>query len=126
MNTPFPMPDEYLQGFLKAAQSMTQSLVTSPVSPNAIAAPSNGAPLADIQLGYLQQQLQLWGRMLTSGAAAEPGGDVSVIEADRLVETGRRIVVPRQSVQNSAALSPGAHGVGPQDQAALVAGQGRL
>ena len=39
MNTPFPMPDEYLQGFLKAAQSMTQSLVTSPVSPNAIAAP---------------------------------------------------------------------------------------
>ena len=72
MNTPFPMPDEYLQGFLKAAQSLTQSLVTSPVSPNAIAAPPNGAPLADIQFGYLQQQLQLWGRMLTSGVAAEP------------------------------------------------------
>jgi polyhydroxyalkanoate synthase len=51
---------------------MTQSLVTSPVSPNAIAAPPNGPPLAEIQLGYLQQQLQLWGRMLASGAAAEP------------------------------------------------------
>jgi polyhydroxyalkanoate synthase subunit PhaC len=72
MNTPFPMPDEYVQGFMKAAQSLTQSLLTSPVSPNAIAAPPNGAPLAEIQLGYLQQQLQLWGRMLTSGAAAEP------------------------------------------------------
>jgi polyhydroxyalkanoate synthase subunit PhaC len=72
MNTPFPMPDEYVQGFLKAAQSLTQSLVTSPVSPNANAAPPNSAPLAQIQLGYLQQQLQLWGRMLTSGAAAEP------------------------------------------------------
>jgi polyhydroxyalkanoate synthase subunit PhaC len=72
MNTPFPMPDEYVQGFMKAAQSLTQSLLTSPVSPNAIAAPPSGAPLAEIQLGYLQQQLQLWSRMLTSGAAAEP------------------------------------------------------
>lgn len=58
MNTPFAMPDEYLQGFLKAAQSLTQSLVMT--------------PLASVQAGYLQQQLQFWGRMLTGSAAAEP------------------------------------------------------
>ena len=72
MNGPPAMPDEYIQGFFKAAQSLTQALVTAPATPNEIASPPSGVPLANLQLGYLQQQLQLWGRLMTSGAAAEP------------------------------------------------------
>jgi polyhydroxyalkanoate synthase subunit PhaC len=81
MNALFTMPDEYLQGFMKAAQSLSQSIVTKPLPADpaaAAAAATSSQPLVDLQLGYLQQQMQLWGRMLTAGAAAEP-----VIAPDR-------------------------------------------
>ena len=80
MNVMFAMPDEYVQGFLKAAQSLTQSIATTalPASPAGTAAAPSGQPLVDLQLGYLQQQVQLWSRMLTGGAAAE-----AVIAPDR-------------------------------------------
>ncbi len=72
MNSPFHMPDEYLQGFFKAAQTLSQSLVALPISQSTSAAPTTDTSLAEVQLGYLQQQLQLWGRMLTSTTAADP------------------------------------------------------
>ena len=72
MTTPFAMPDEYLQGFLKAAQSLTRSLTATPLAPDAAPQTQAVPPLVNIQANYLQQQLQLWGRMLTSGATGEP------------------------------------------------------
>ena len=65
MNSPFNMPDEYVQGFFKAGQSLLQALAPTPRSPGEIAAPSGAAPLAELQLNYFQQQLALWARMMT-------------------------------------------------------------
>ena len=78
MIAPFKMPDEYLRGFVKAGQSLMQALGTSPVLPNAAAVPPQLPPVADLQLNYLQQQVQLWGRMMTGGALTEP-----VVSPDR-------------------------------------------
>jgi polyhydroxyalkanoate synthase subunit PhaC len=72
MNSPFNMPDEYVQGFFKAGQSLLQALTPTHSPPNEIAAPSRGAPLAELQLNYFQQQLALWARMMSGGAGAEP------------------------------------------------------
>jgi polyhydroxyalkanoate synthase len=72
MSSPFNTPDEYVQGFFKAGQSLMQALVTAPVSPNEVAAPARAAPLAGLQLGYFQQQFTLWTRMMASGIAGEP------------------------------------------------------
>jgi polyhydroxyalkanoate synthase len=69
MSSPFHMPDEYVQGFFKAGQSLLQALATTPVSPNEIAAPSRAASLAELQLSYFQQQLALWTRMMAGGGA---------------------------------------------------------
>jgi polyhydroxyalkanoate synthase subunit PhaC len=72
MNSPFNMPDEYVQGFFKAGQSLLQALTPLQSPPNEIAAPARGAPLAELQVNYLQQQLALWARMMAGGASAEP------------------------------------------------------
>jgi polyhydroxyalkanoate synthase subunit PhaC len=72
MNSPFNMPDEYVQGFFKAGQSLLQAMTPLHSPPNEIAAPSRGAPLAELQLNYFQQQLALWARMMAGGAGAEP------------------------------------------------------
>jgi polyhydroxyalkanoate synthase subunit PhaC len=72
MNSPFNMPDEYVQGFFKAGQSLLQAMTPLHSPPNGIAAPSRGAPLAELQLNYFQQQLALWARMMAGGAGAEP------------------------------------------------------
>jgi polyhydroxyalkanoate synthase subunit PhaC len=72
MNFPFHMPDEYVQGFFKAGQSLLQAMTPFQNAPNEIAAPASGAPLAELQLGYFQQQLALWARMMAGGVGAEP------------------------------------------------------
>ncbi len=76
MNSPFNMPDEYVQGFFKAGQSLLQAMTPLPNlpndPPNEIAAPPRGAPLAELQLNYLQQQLAMWARMMAGSAGVEP------------------------------------------------------
>ena len=72
MNSPFNMPDEYVQGFFKAGQSLLQALAPTPRSLGEIAAPSGAAPLAELQLNYFQQQLALWARMMTGAGVGEP------------------------------------------------------
>ena len=78
MNSPFNMPDEYVQGFFKAGQSLLQALTPHQgpaglAGPAAqVSAPSHAAPLAELQLNYFQQQLALWARMMSGGGAGEP------------------------------------------------------
>jgi polyhydroxyalkanoate synthase subunit PhaC len=72
MNSPFKLPDEYVQGFFKAGQNLLQSLTPSHRPPSEIASPARGKPLAELQLNYFQQQLALWARMMAGGAVAEP------------------------------------------------------
>ena len=59
MNSPFNMPDEYVQGFFKAGQNLLQALTPLHSRPNEVAAPARGAPLAELQLNYFQQQFAL-------------------------------------------------------------------
>ena len=72
MSSPFNMPDEYVQGFFKAGQSLLQALTPLHSPPNEIAAPARGSQLAELQMNYFQQQLALWARMMTGSAGAEP------------------------------------------------------
>ena len=72
MNSPFNIPDEYVQGFFKAGQSLLQSLTPTAGSAKASAAPAHGAPLADLQMNYFRQQLALWARMLSGSGGPEP------------------------------------------------------
>jgi polyhydroxyalkanoate synthase len=72
MNSSFNMPDEYVQGFFKAGQSLLQALSPTPGSSGEVAAPTRGAPLAQLQLNYFQQQLALWARMMSGIGAGEP------------------------------------------------------
>ena len=76
MNSPFNMPDEYVQGLFKAGQSLLQafSQTSSPTPGRAgeVSAPSHAAPLAELQMNYFQQQLALWARMMGGADAGEP------------------------------------------------------
>jgi polyhydroxyalkanoate synthase len=72
VTSPFNMPDEYVQGFVKAGQSLLQSMMQVPASPNEIGAPTRAAPLAELQLNYFRQQLALWTQMMTGAGATEP------------------------------------------------------
>src|SRR5580765_7243969 len=62
------MPDEYVQGLMKAGQRLLQSFAGSPGLPN-----EAGASMADLQMNYFRQQLTLWTQMMAgAGAAGEP------------------------------------------------------
>ncbi len=50
MNSPFNMPDEYVQGFFKAGQSLLHAMAPLHSPPNEIAAPARGTPLAELQI----------------------------------------------------------------------------
>jgi len=80
MTSPFNMPDEYVQGLVKAGQSLMQALAV-PAASGAPTTQATGsaarASLPQIQLDYVQQQMALWGRMLT-GATGE-----SAVNAER-------------------------------------------
>jgi len=78
MNSPFNMPDEYVQGFFKAGQSLLQALTPGAGSADAAASPARGAPLAELQLNYFQQQFALWARMMSG-----PGGSEGVVAPER-------------------------------------------
>lgn len=78
MNSPFNMPDEYVQGFFKAGQSLLQAMTPAVGSAKASASPALAAPLAELQLKYFQQQLALWARMMSG-----PGGSEPVIAPER-------------------------------------------
>ena len=84
MATPFNVPDEFVQGFIKSGQSLWQAMAPNPAAqlaqfgtlaaPGAAAAPTTPWPLAELQLSYFQQQLALWTRMMAGavGGSAEP------------------------------------------------------
>jgi len=72
MNSPFNVPDEYVRGLFKAGQSLLQALTPTPGSVGEIAVASAAAPLAELQLNYLQQQLALWSRMMTGAGGGDP------------------------------------------------------
>ena len=72
MNSPFNMPDEYVQGFFKAGQSLLQVLTPTAGSADASASPARGSPLAELQLNYFQQQIALWARMVSGPGGSEP------------------------------------------------------
>jgi polyhydroxyalkanoate synthase subunit PhaC len=72
MNSPFNMPDEYVQGFFKSGQSLLQALTSAPGPTGEVSAPSRAAPLAELQMNYFQQQLALWARLMSGAGAGEP------------------------------------------------------
>ena len=78
MSSPFNMPDEYVQGFFKAGQSLLQALTPiagstgSTGSAEASASPARVAPLAELQLNYFQQQFRLWARMMAGPGESDP------------------------------------------------------
>jgi polyhydroxyalkanoate synthase subunit PhaC len=72
MNSPFNMPDEYVQGLFKAGQSLLQALTPTFGPVGEASAASRAAPLAELQLNYFQQQLALWARMMSGAGAGEP------------------------------------------------------
>jgi polyhydroxyalkanoate synthase subunit PhaC len=75
MNSPFNMPDEYVQGLVKAGQSLWQALLmpaVPPVQTGAAARSAQSVPLAQLQLNYFQQQFALWTQMMTGAATTEP------------------------------------------------------
>ena len=78
MKSPFNMPDEYVQGFFKAAQSLLQALTPAAGSAGASTSPVQTGPLAELQRHHFQQQLALWARM-----TAEPLGSEPVVAPER-------------------------------------------
>ncbi|HZT55502.1 MAG TPA: class I poly(R)-hydroxyalkanoic acid synthase [Burkholderiaceae bacterium] len=74
MSLPFNMPDEYVQGLMKAGQNLLQTLAKPPGLPG-----ETSTSLGELQLNYFRQQFALWSRMMGgAGAADEP-----VVAADR-------------------------------------------
>ncbi len=89
MASPFNIPDEFVQGFIKAGHSLWQAMlpgiaVQSPasVTPPVSDATSSGQAgrLTELQLAYFQQQFALWTRMMaqTADQPVEP-----VVSPDR-------------------------------------------
>lgn len=89
MASPFNVPDEFVQGFIKAGHSLWQAMlpgmalqppasVTPPVPDTASS--GQAGRLAELQLAYFQQQFALWTRMMaqTTGQSVEP-----VVSPDR-------------------------------------------
>ena len=72
MSSPFNMPDEYVQGFFKAGQSLLQALTPTVGAAEAPARSAPAAPLAELQQSYFQQQLVLWARMMSGPVGSEP------------------------------------------------------
>ena len=72
MSAPFNLPDEYVQGFFKAGMSLLQNMTPQPGPAGEVAPATGAAPLAELQLGYLRQQMELWGHMMTAAGGAAP------------------------------------------------------
>ncbi len=90
MASPFSVPNEFVQGFIKSGQSLWQAMATDPVTqialfgsapvPAEAAVAAGSGHLAELQLNYFQQQLALWTRMMVNatGQPVEP-----VVEPER-------------------------------------------
>jgi polyhydroxyalkanoate synthase len=76
VSLPFNMPDEYVQGFFKAGQSLLESLTKAPGLSAEAGAVVAAAPLTSLQTNYFQQQMALWTQMM--GGSGEP-----VVAAER-------------------------------------------
>jgi polyhydroxyalkanoate synthase len=74
MTSPFNLPDEFLQGFFKAGQSLVKSFSGLHGDSPAGAGNAAGTALAQAQAHYWQQQMALWVGMVSSatGKGAEP------------------------------------------------------
>jgi len=70
-SSPFNVPDEYLQGFAKAAESLRQAWADAAVADPGEAS-SNAVSAAQIQARYWQQQMAVWTAALMS-AGTRPG-----------------------------------------------------
>ncbi|MCB1713729.1 MAG: class I poly(R)-hydroxyalkanoic acid synthase [Candidatus Competibacteraceae bacterium] len=89
MALPFNVPNEFVEGFFKAGQSLWQAMLPGMAEPSANwftqaftnALDSNQtAQLTDLQRGYFQQQMTLWSHMMAHAAGESVE---SVIEPDR-------------------------------------------
>jgi polyhydroxyalkanoate synthase subunit PhaC len=72
MNSSFNLPDEYVQGFVKAGQCLLQALTPIAEPSSASASPTGGSPLAELQQNYFRQQLALWAGMMPGFSGSEP------------------------------------------------------
>jgi polyhydroxyalkanoate synthase len=80
MTSPFNVPDEFVQGFFKAGQSLLQAFAgVGPVSASPAADTSNSS-LLQVQARYWQQQTALWMGILSSAAGR---GQEPVIAPER-------------------------------------------
>ena len=84
MSSPFNVPEEYVQGLLKAGQSLFQALTEASVSPPPDGAAQSPVSLGQMQARYWQQHAALWMGMLTApyGPAA-PDPVISPERGDR-------------------------------------------
>lgn len=80
MATPFNMPDEFLQGFVKAGQALLMSGTGTGVKSQPAAAGRPSTRFSDLQARYWEQQIALWTTLLASagGKTQEP-----VVAAER-------------------------------------------
>ena len=96
MATPFNVPEEFVQGFIKSGQSLWQAMLPNPSAqlsrfgvPGAPGEATATAPtetansMAELQLSYFQQQLALWTRMMAGGVGKEAEPVVAPDRGDR-------------------------------------------
>jgi polyhydroxyalkanoate synthase len=74
MSSPFNLPDEFVQGFFKAGQSLVESFAVVRGDRSAATAHTTVTLLAQAQARYWQQQMALWTGMMANpnGRGAEP------------------------------------------------------
>jgi len=72
MASPFNMPDEFVRGFFKSAQTLMQALPGVPCDASARAAEPPALALAQAQTHYWQQQMALYMGMVASAAGKTP------------------------------------------------------
>ena len=78
MKQPINVPDEYMHGVVAAAQSLAQALMLSNATPKGDQSTAESLSLAQLQMRYFQQQLQLWGSLMTGRLT-----DAPVVETER-------------------------------------------
>ncbi len=72
MNAPFNMPDEYIQGVVKAGQMLQEAWMTSSSKALDGSQSASQVSLVQLQSDYMQQQFTMWARMMSSGLVGEP------------------------------------------------------
>ncbi|CAE6844277.1 MULTISPECIES: PHA/PHB synthase family protein [Paraburkholderia] len=83
MASPFNMPDEFVQGFFKSAQTLMQAFTGLPGDASASAAKPPSLALAQAQAHYWQQQMALYMGIAASATGKSPEPTVSPERGDR-------------------------------------------